>query len=266
MMIIHAAKPLFAWDELEDSPSLHTIKDLLAALPDAKLLDSLRNARGKGRNDYPVSRPLGRRRLAGRPAARHHRGRASPNCAATTASAASSASTSEARRPQALEHLAVRGRARPGAASHAPEGGLRRADPTPGRRGPRPGPRHRRRRHRPVGAAQGREEAARGGDRRGPAAGHAAAARSTRTTTGKVTKVVEWFGYKLHLLVDVKHEVVAGLRDHRHQGRRQRDAAGAARAGPGEPARGPDRDPGLRQGGRRRRGPRDCSPARGSSR
>jgi len=25
--------------------------------------------------------------------------------------------------------------------------------------------------------------------------------------TGKVSKVVEWFGYKLHLLVDVKHEV-----------------------------------------------------------
>ena len=33
MMIVHAAKPLFAWDCLEDSPSLHTIKDLLAALP-----------------------------------------------------------------------------------------------------------------------------------------------------------------------------------------------------------------------------------------
>jgi len=55
MMIIYAAKPLFAWDCLEDSPSLQTIKDLLAALPDAKLLGSLRNARGKGRNDYPVS-------------------------------------------------------------------------------------------------------------------------------------------------------------------------------------------------------------------
>ncbi|MGA2621588.1 MAG: transposase, partial [Thermoguttaceae bacterium] len=26
--------------------------------------------------------------------------------------------------------------------------------------------------------------------------------------TGKVVKVVEWFGYKLHLLVDVKHEVI----------------------------------------------------------
>src|SRR5436309_8152752 len=54
MMVIAAAKPLFAWDELEDSPSLHTVKELLHALPDAKLLDSLRNARGKGRNDYPV--------------------------------------------------------------------------------------------------------------------------------------------------------------------------------------------------------------------
>src|SRR5262249_29395939 len=54
MMIIHAANPLFAWDCLEDSPSLQTIKDLLAALPDAKLLDSLRTARGKGRDDYPA--------------------------------------------------------------------------------------------------------------------------------------------------------------------------------------------------------------------
>jgi hypothetical protein len=54
MMVIPAAKPLFAWDELEDSPSLRTIKELLDALPDAKLLNSLRHARGKGRNDYPI--------------------------------------------------------------------------------------------------------------------------------------------------------------------------------------------------------------------
>jgi hypothetical protein len=54
MMVIPAPKPLFAWDELEDSPSLRTIKELLDALPDAKLLNSLRNARGKGRNDYPI--------------------------------------------------------------------------------------------------------------------------------------------------------------------------------------------------------------------
>ena len=55
MMIVYAAKPLFAWDCLEDSPSLHTIKELLAALPDGKLLQSLRIARGKGRDEYPVS-------------------------------------------------------------------------------------------------------------------------------------------------------------------------------------------------------------------
>src|SRR5271157_678353 len=55
MMIVHAARPLFAWDCLEDNPSLQTIRDLLAALPDGKLLRSLQIARGKGRNDYPVS-------------------------------------------------------------------------------------------------------------------------------------------------------------------------------------------------------------------
>src|SRR5262249_48972619 len=54
MMVIPAPKPLFAWDELEDSPSLRTIKEILGTLPDGKLLDSLRTARGKGRNDYPV--------------------------------------------------------------------------------------------------------------------------------------------------------------------------------------------------------------------
>ena len=53
-MRIAITKPLFAWDCLEDSPSLKTIRELLAVVPDAKLLDSLRQARGKGRDDYPV--------------------------------------------------------------------------------------------------------------------------------------------------------------------------------------------------------------------
>jgi hypothetical protein len=48
-------QPLFAWDALEDSPSLGTIKRLLASIPDAPLLDSLRQARGHGRDDHPVS-------------------------------------------------------------------------------------------------------------------------------------------------------------------------------------------------------------------
>ena len=96
MMIIHAAKPLFAWDCLEDSPSLQTIKDLLAALPDAKLLDSLRTARGKGRNDYPVTVLWGVDRACGSPRGISPPRPCSPNCAATKDSAGSSASS---RRP-----------------------------------------------------------------------------------------------------------------------------------------------------------------------
>jgi hypothetical protein len=47
-------QPLFAWDALEDSPSLGTIKRLLDSIPDAPLLDSLRQARGHGRDDHPI--------------------------------------------------------------------------------------------------------------------------------------------------------------------------------------------------------------------
>ena len=54
-MNIPAARPLFAWDCLENSPSLQTVKQYLHSLPDAALLDALRRGRGKGRNDYPVT-------------------------------------------------------------------------------------------------------------------------------------------------------------------------------------------------------------------
>jgi hypothetical protein len=53
-MRIHATKPLFAWSCLEDSPSLSTIRGVLASLPDDDLLDGLKQARGHGRDDYPV--------------------------------------------------------------------------------------------------------------------------------------------------------------------------------------------------------------------
>lgn len=53
-MLIHATRPLFAWSELEDSPSLVTLRAVLSSLPDQPLLDGLRQARGTGRNDYPV--------------------------------------------------------------------------------------------------------------------------------------------------------------------------------------------------------------------
>lgn len=54
-MLIHATKPLFAWAEIEDVPQLRTIRDVLVALPDEQLLDGLAKARGNGRDDYPVS-------------------------------------------------------------------------------------------------------------------------------------------------------------------------------------------------------------------
>jgi hypothetical protein len=41
-MIIDRTKPLFAWDRLEDSPSLETIREFLAAVPDGRLLEGLR--------------------------------------------------------------------------------------------------------------------------------------------------------------------------------------------------------------------------------
>jgi hypothetical protein len=53
-MRIHVSKPLFPWDELEDSPSLKSIQQLLHLIPDGRLLDHLRQSRGKGRNDYPI--------------------------------------------------------------------------------------------------------------------------------------------------------------------------------------------------------------------
>jgi hypothetical protein len=53
-MLVTLTKPLFAWDCLEDSPSLSTVKTFLASIPDGKLLDGLCQARGHGRDDYPV--------------------------------------------------------------------------------------------------------------------------------------------------------------------------------------------------------------------
>lgn len=53
-MRILQTKPLFAWECLDDSPSLKTIKEFLAIIPDEKLLVSLRAWRRRGRNDYPV--------------------------------------------------------------------------------------------------------------------------------------------------------------------------------------------------------------------
>ena len=54
-MRIADTQPLFAWAALEDSPSLGTIRRCLEAIPDSALLRGLREARGRGRDDYSVS-------------------------------------------------------------------------------------------------------------------------------------------------------------------------------------------------------------------
>src|SRR3954464_13464503 len=205
MMIAHAAKPLFAWDCLEDSPSLRTIKDLLAALPDGKLLRSLRTARGKGRNEYPVHVLWGVVVL--RVASRH----------ITT-----EAVLGELRRNAGLRALiGVESEAR------VPRPwNISRFEDTLGREP-----------HRALLKEVfnvliqrlGVAIPALGVDTAGDATALSARRKSDEGVEeevkdglpqasggrkeytddeGKVTKVVEWFGFKLHLIVDIKNEVV----------------------------------------------------------
>lgn len=53
-MQLYVTDPLFAWARLEDHPELSTLRQLLEILPDQALLDGLDAARGKGRDDFPV--------------------------------------------------------------------------------------------------------------------------------------------------------------------------------------------------------------------
>jgi hypothetical protein len=204
MMIVHAAKPLFAWDCLEDSPSLQTIRELLRALPDGKLLNSLRTARGKGRDDYPVSVLWGVVVL--RVALRH----------VTT-----EATLAELRRNEGLRRLI--GIESESGVPH--KWNMSRFEDVLGQEP-----------HRTLLkevfnvliTRLGIEVVDLGRDTAGDATNLSARRKEEKAAQqeideglpqasggrkeykddeGKVTKVVEWFGFKLHLLVDVKHEV-----------------------------------------------------------
>ena len=205
MMVLHPAQPLFDWDALEDSPSLQTVKDLLAALPDAKLLDSLRRTRGKGRNDYPVHVLWGVVVL--RVALRH----------VTT-----EAMLAELRRNEGLRRLiglhSEEGVPKPWNISRFEEVlgqephrtllkevftvliqrlGVAVADLGQTTAGDATG----------LSARRKEDEAAQEEIDEGlPQA--SGGRKEYKDAEGKVTKVVKWFGFKLHLLVDVKHEVV----------------------------------------------------------
>jgi Transposase DDE domain len=204
-MLIHAAEPLFAWGQLEDCPTLATIRDALAALPDGPLLDGLVAARGHGRDDYPVQRlwyvvvltVLLRHHAFADCLAELHR---NPSLCALIGITAEDQIPNDWNVSRFLDAL--------GGEPHLTA--LRAVFDDLGR---------------PLGRAVadlGRHTA---GDATGLAArprqgGRALAAEAKQGLPqpaggrkeytdgdGNVTKVVEWFGYKLHLLVDVRHEV-----------------------------------------------------------
>ena len=258
-MRIAITKPLFAWDCLEDSPSLATIKAFLASIPDGKLLDGLRLARGRGRNDYPVQVLWGVVLLT---IALRHTGW--------------EACLGELRRNEALRRLiGIESEKKVplkwnvsrfldvlGQEPHWTQraGDLRPADPTvgPGRRGS--GKRHRRRRH---GVARPTETGCRAGEggRKRPALPQASGGKKEYfDDEGKVTKVFEWFGYKLHLIVDVKHEVALAWQITTATASDAQTLPTTLAQAQGEPSRGPHRDPGLRQGGGRPPDPQALGP------
>lgn len=203
-MKIQVTKPLFAWDCLEDSPTLKTIKGLLECIPDDALLLSMEQARGKGRNDYSVRTLWGVLVLS--IALRH------PTVEACLA---------ELRRNESLRRLIgidsedavpskwnlsrfLEALGKPPhvqllhKAFDAMIKDLGEVVPDLGEQTAGDATALNARRKRSVCAEQEQQEGlplASGGR------------KEYQDDDGHVTKVVEWFGFKLHLLVDVRHEV-----------------------------------------------------------
>ncbi len=204
-MRIHVSQPLFAWECLEDSPSLRTVRDFLHALPDGRLLAALRAWRGRGRDDYPVTVLWGVCVLM--VLLRH------ASIEATLAELRRNAGLrrligidSEANVPKKWNvsrflkvlgtepHLSLLREVFDGMVSRlaevVPDLGRRTAgDAT---------------------ALSGRPQRGRGP--KGPLDGPTGGKKEYTDEQGKVTRVIEWFGYKLHLLVDVDREVALSYR------------------------------------------------------
>jgi hypothetical protein len=199
---VHYNKRLFAWDELEDSPTLKTIQQLFDILPDERLTESLQAARGKGRGDFPVRVLWGVLVLS--IALRH------PTLEQCLA---------ELRRNESLRRLIgieseedvpnkwnlSRFLDRLGSEPHLPHlhgifhqliQRLGEAVPDLGKETAGDSTY--------LNARQSRKKKDQDDDSLPQASG---GRKEYTDDEGKVTKVVEWFGFKLHLLVDVYHEV-----------------------------------------------------------
>jgi hypothetical protein len=228
-MRIPITRPLFAWDCLDDSPDLQTVRDFLHALPDGKLLESLRRWRGRGRNDCPVTvlwgvavvTPLLRHGTVEACLAELRRnaglcqliGIESPEKVPKkwNVSRFQTVLGKEPHRTLLREIFDVMVQRLAGAVT---ELGRRTAGDSTALSG------------RPSRDAQGSElEEPTGGK------------KEYTDDEGKVTKVVEWFGYKLHLLVDVDHEVALAYRitpANRHDSERIPDLLQQARVNLGD--------------------------------
>ena len=198
-------RPLFPWDELADSPSLQAIHTLLASIPDQRLLHLLAQRRHHGCDKYPVRVLWGCLLLA--ILLRYPSMQA---CLDELRRNAGLRLLIDLEREQDVPHgwnlsrfLTVLGQ-QPFQAElvsifdamvrHLGESvadlGRHTAGDSTALSG-RPEPDDDRRTQE---VAQGLPQ---------PSGGR----KEYKDADGKVTKIVEWFGYKLHLLVDAKHEV-----------------------------------------------------------
>ena len=208
-MIVHPTKPLFPWDELDTSPTLATLRAALEAIPDAPLLAALQLRRHRGCDKYPVRVLWGVLLLA--ILLRHSTTEA---CLEELRRNAPLRLLIGIESEQAVPHgwnlsrfLAVLGQPdhlklmrdvfdhmvqRLGLA--VPDLGRHTAGDSTGLRG-RLDPKEV---NRQAEIADGLPQASGG-------------RKEYQDADGRVTTVVEWFGYKLHLLVDVTHEVVVAF-------------------------------------------------------
>jgi hypothetical protein len=204
-MQLYVTDPLFAWARLDDHPHLSTLAELLQALPDEPLLQGLRRARGRGRDDYPVELLWGV--LLFTIALRHT---SFESCLAELHRNPSLCRLLGITDVQDIPHLwnvsrflDVLGQEEHHAALRAvfdvlvqrlghavPDLGRDTAGDSTGLNA---------RAKKDADAVQ--QELEQGLPQ--PTGGR----KEYHDDEGKVTKVVEWFGYKHHMLVDVKHEV-----------------------------------------------------------
>lgn len=204
-MRVFVTDQLFAWLRLEDHPQLSTLRQLLEALPDRDLLEGLRLARGKGRDDYPVDHLWGvvvltvvlRHTSFESCLAELHR---NPSLCRLLGIKSVDAIPNPWNVSRFLDTLGQQPHlsnlravfdflvARLGCA--VPDLGKDTAGDSTGLNA------------RPKKDAQAVLDETRQGLPQ-PSGGR----KEYKDDEGTVTKVVEWFGFKLHLLVDVKHEV-----------------------------------------------------------